>query len=130
MNSIVQVPYDATVRLMLGLLERNLLPHAVVRRLTRLLLAGRLRSGYRSSAHIQLSDLLHFVQCTLLNYVTFVYLLFLLILCSHEHIAVTIYDQFKLDTDICDNSNLKIHLAALRENGDSNQDRRAQVSTL
>ncbi|KAK6162013.1 hypothetical protein DH2020_001854 [Rehmannia glutinosa] len=61
-DSVIQVPYNATVRLMLGSLERNLLPDTVVRRLTRLLLAGRLRSGYRSSADIQLSDLLHFVH--------------------------------------------------------------------
>ncbi|PIN21543.1 (S)-coclaurine-N-methyltransferase [Handroanthus impetiginosus] len=63
-DSIVQVPYDATVRLMLASLERNLLPDAVVRRFTRLLLASRLRSGYRSSADIQLADLLHFAHCT------------------------------------------------------------------
>lgn len=75
-DSIVQVPYDATFHLMLGSLERNLLPDAVVRRLTRLLLASRLRSGYRASPDIQLSDLLHFAQCTLLNYVTLLYLLF------------------------------------------------------
>ncbi|KAL6523974.1 hypothetical protein OROMI_031069 [Orobanche minor] len=62
-DSIVQVPYNATVRLMLVSLERNLLPDAAVRRLTRLLLASRLRSGYRSSADVQLSDLLQFAQC-------------------------------------------------------------------
>lgn len=59
---IVQVPYDATVRLMLASLERNLLPDAVIRRLTRLLLAGRLRSCYKPSPELQLSDLLHFVH--------------------------------------------------------------------
>ncbi|XP_059274849.1 (S)-coclaurine N-methyltransferase-like [Lycium ferocissimum] len=63
MDAIVKVPYDATVRLMLTSLERNLLPDAVTRRLTRLLLAGRLRSGYKPSAELQLSDLLHFVHC-------------------------------------------------------------------
>lgn len=62
-NSIVHVPYGATVRLMLGSLERNLLPDAVVRRLTRLLLASRLRSGYKPSADVQLSDLLQFAHC-------------------------------------------------------------------
>ncbi|KAL3838623.1 hypothetical protein ACJIZ3_023214 [Penstemon smallii] len=61
-DSIVQMPYGATVRLMLSSLERNLLPDVVVRRLTRLLLASRLRSGYRSSTDIQLSDLLQFVH--------------------------------------------------------------------
>lgn len=63
-GSIVHAPYVATVRLMLASLERNLLPDAVVRRLTRLLLASRLRSGYRPPAEIQLSDLLHFAHCT------------------------------------------------------------------
>lgn len=62
MDSLVQVPYDATVRLMLASLERNLLPDQVVRRLTRLLLSSRLRSGYRPSAHLQLSHLLHFAH--------------------------------------------------------------------
>lgn len=58
----MQVPYDATVRLMLASLERNMLPDAVIRRLTRLLLAGRLRSGYKPSAQLQLADLLAFVH--------------------------------------------------------------------
>ncbi|XP_015085437.1 (S)-coclaurine N-methyltransferase-like isoform X1 [Solanum pennellii] len=62
MDAIVQLPYDATVRLMLGSLERNLLPDTVIRRLTRLLLAARLRSGYKPSSELQLSDLLQFVQ--------------------------------------------------------------------
>ncbi|KAK4388719.1 (S)-coclaurine N-methyltransferase [Sesamum angolense] len=61
-DTIVQAPYDATVRFMLASLERNLLPDAVVRRLTRLLLASRLRSGYRSSAELQMSDLLQFAH--------------------------------------------------------------------
>ncbi|KAK8550397.1 hypothetical protein V6N13_118915 [Hibiscus sabdariffa] len=62
MESLTQAPYAATVRLMLTSLERNLLPDAVIRRLTRFLLARRLRSGYRSSAELQLSDLLHFAH--------------------------------------------------------------------
>uniref|UniRef100_A0A7N0REZ4 Coclaurine N-methyltransferase n=1 Tax=Kalanchoe fedtschenkoi TaxID=63787 RepID=A0A7N0REZ4_KALFE len=62
MESLLQLPYDVTVRMMLTSLERNLLPDAVVRRLTRLLLASRLRSGYRSSAELQVSDLLQFVK--------------------------------------------------------------------
>ncbi|KAG6389344.1 hypothetical protein SASPL_150812 [Salvia splendens] len=61
-DSILHVPYAATVRVMLASLERNLLPDAVVRRLTRLLLASRLRSGYRPSAETQLSDLVHFAH--------------------------------------------------------------------
>ncbi|KAM6586680.1 hypothetical protein CsatA_009285 [Cannabis sativa] len=62
MAALVQLPYDATVKLALASLERNLLPDAVIRRLTRLLLAARLRSGYKSSAHLQLSDLLRFIH--------------------------------------------------------------------
>ncbi|XP_019074877.1 (S)-coclaurine N-methyltransferase isoform X2 [Vitis vinifera] len=62
MEGMMQVPYDATVRLMLASLERNLLPDALVRRLTRLLLASRLRSGYKPSAELQLSSLLHFAH--------------------------------------------------------------------
>ncbi|VFQ68181.1 unnamed protein product [Cuscuta campestris] len=62
MEGLIKVPYDATVKVMLASLERNLLPDAVLRRLTRLLLALRLRSGYRPSSDLQLSDLLDFVQ--------------------------------------------------------------------
>ncbi|XAR69945.1 hypothetical protein NMG60_11001729 [Bertholletia excelsa] len=62
MDTVLQVPYDATVRLMLASLERNLLPDALIRRLTRILLANRLRSSYKSSSELQLSDLLHFVH--------------------------------------------------------------------
>ncbi|KAA8546228.1 hypothetical protein F0562_003033 [Nyssa sinensis] len=62
MDALVQVPYDATVRVMLASLERNLLPDAVIRRLTRMLLASRLRSGYKPSSQLQLSQLLQFVH--------------------------------------------------------------------
>lgn len=58
----MKVPYEATVKLMLGFLERNLLPDAVIRRLTRFLLTYRLRSGYKPSSQLQLSYLLHFVH--------------------------------------------------------------------
>lgn len=60
--SLMQVPYEATVRLMLTSLERNLLPDAIVRRLTRILLASRLRSQYKTSAYLQLSELLEFAH--------------------------------------------------------------------
>ncbi|GMP84049.1 hypothetical protein CsSME_00037733 [Camellia sinensis var. sinensis] len=60
MDALVKVPYDATARLMVASLERNLLPDAVIRRLTRLLLSTRLRSGYQPSSDLQLSHLLHF----------------------------------------------------------------------
>lgn len=60
----MQAPYDASVRLMLASLERNLLPDAVIRRLNRLLLASRLRSGYKSTSELQLSDLLNFAHCS------------------------------------------------------------------
>ncbi|XP_028127013.1 (S)-coclaurine N-methyltransferase-like [Camellia sinensis] len=62
MDALVKVPYDATARLMVASLERNLLPDAVIRRLTRLLLSTRLRSGYQPSSDLQLSHLLHFSQ--------------------------------------------------------------------
>ncbi|XP_050216803.1 (S)-coclaurine N-methyltransferase-like [Mercurialis annua] len=62
MEVLLHVPYDATVRLMLALLERNVLPDAVIRKLTRLLLASRLRSGYKPSSDQQLSDLMQFVH--------------------------------------------------------------------
>ncbi|XP_020585076.1 (S)-coclaurine N-methyltransferase-like [Phalaenopsis equestris] len=60
MATVVQIPYNAAVRAVLASLERNLLPDAVVRRLIRALLAARLRRGYLPSAHLQLSQLLHF----------------------------------------------------------------------
>ena len=63
METIVKVAYDASVKAVLTLLEKNLLPDVVIRRLTRLLLAGRLRSGYKPTAELQLSDLLRFVNC-------------------------------------------------------------------
>ncbi|XP_054798618.1 (S)-coclaurine N-methyltransferase-like isoform X2 [Prosopis cineraria] len=62
MEAMMQLSYDATVKIMLRSLERNLLPDVVVRRLTRLLLASRLRSGYKTSSQLQLFDLLHFVH--------------------------------------------------------------------
>ncbi|XP_058781118.1 (S)-coclaurine N-methyltransferase-like [Vicia villosa] len=62
MEGMMQLPYNTTVKLMLGSLERNLLPDAVIRRLTRLLLATRLRSSYKPSSELQLSDLLQFVH--------------------------------------------------------------------
>ncbi|KAL2245720.1 (S)-coclaurine N-methyltransferase-like [Sesamum indicum] len=61
-DSFVQVLYDVLARLMLALLDCNLLPDAVVRCITRLLLASRLRSAYRPLADIRLSNLLHFVH--------------------------------------------------------------------
>ncbi|XP_004501446.1 (S)-coclaurine N-methyltransferase isoform X1 [Cicer arietinum] len=62
MEGMMQLPYKTTVKLMLGSLERNLLPDAIIRRFTRLLLATRLRSGYKSSSQLQLSHLLQFVH--------------------------------------------------------------------
>ncbi|XBI11316.1 hypothetical protein VPH35_138401 [Triticum aestivum] len=54
--------YEAASRSALAALERNLLPDAVTRRLTRLLLAQRLRLGYLPSAPLQLQDLLLFAH--------------------------------------------------------------------
>ncbi|XP_074317340.1 (S)-coclaurine N-methyltransferase-like isoform X2 [Silene latifolia] len=62
MEGVLKMPYEATVKLMLGSLERNLLPDAVIRRLTRLLLSSRLRSGYKPTSDAQLSDLLLFAH--------------------------------------------------------------------
>ncbi|RRT63391.1 hypothetical protein B296_00012419 [Ensete ventricosum] len=63
MEAIIRVPYVAAVQAALAALERNLLPDAVVRRLTRLLLTGRLRLCYLPSADLQLAQLLRFKQC-------------------------------------------------------------------
>ncbi|GKD35823.1 hypothetical protein Tco_1251332 [Tanacetum coccineum] len=64
MSNLLQVPYDATVRLLMASLEHNLLPDAVTRRLTRMLLAGRLRSCFKPTSQQQLQDLMAFVHCT------------------------------------------------------------------
>ncbi|CAA6666178.1 unnamed protein product [Spirodela intermedia] len=61
MEALIRTPYEATVKAMLASLERNLLPDMVVRQLTRLLLASRLRSGtsrLRSSSSPTSSTLL------------------------------------------------------------------------
>ncbi|KAH7657468.1 S-adenosyl-L-methionine-dependent methyltransferase protein [Dioscorea alata] len=65
MDSVLRLPYDAAVRAALSSLERNLLPDNVVRRLTRLLLAARLRLGYQPTAELQLSHLLLFKRSLL-----------------------------------------------------------------
>ncbi|XP_022139456.1 (S)-coclaurine N-methyltransferase-like isoform X2 [Momordica charantia] len=62
MAEIKQMLYNAAVRLALASLDRNLLPDAVIRIFTRLLLAARLRSGYKPSSQLQLSDLLRFLH--------------------------------------------------------------------
>ena len=61
--SAAERTYGAAARSALAALERNLIPDAVTRRLTRLLLARRLRQGYLPSAPLQLQQLLHFVHC-------------------------------------------------------------------
>ncbi|OAY68021.1 (S)-coclaurine N-methyltransferase [Ananas comosus] len=61
-EGLLRPPYEAAVRLSLAALERRLLPDAVVRRLTRLLLAARLRLGYLPTADLQLAHLLLFKQ--------------------------------------------------------------------
>ncbi|KAK9699715.1 hypothetical protein RND81_08G191500 [Saponaria officinalis] len=62
MEGIMKMPYEAMVKIMLNSLEKNILPDVVIRKATRLLLATRLRSGYKPSADAQLSDLLHFAH--------------------------------------------------------------------
>uniref|UniRef100_A0A0D9WRF3 Methyltransferase domain-containing protein n=1 Tax=Leersia perrieri TaxID=77586 RepID=A0A0D9WRF3_9ORYZ len=54
--------YTAATRAALAALERNVLPDAVTRRLTRLLLAQRLRLGYLPSAPLQLQHLIQFAH--------------------------------------------------------------------
>jgi hypothetical protein len=61
--SAAERAYGAAARSALAALERNLIPDAVTRRLTRLLLAQRLRQGYLPSAPLQLQQLLYFVHC-------------------------------------------------------------------
>ncbi|CAK9317338.1 unnamed protein product [Citrullus colocynthis] len=56
MTELIQMAYAAAA---LASLERNLLPDAVIRRLTRLSLASCLRSGYKPSSQLQLS-----ISCT------------------------------------------------------------------
>lgn len=60
---VAERAYEAAARSALAALERNLIPDAVTRRLTRLLLAQRLRQGYLPSAPLQLQQLLQFVHC-------------------------------------------------------------------
>ncbi|KAL5698637.1 hypothetical protein ACHQM5_029648 [Ranunculus cassubicifolius] len=62
MDNLIQLPYNATVKMMLSSLERNLLPDLIIRRLTRLLLSSRLRSGYKSESQEQLADLISFAH--------------------------------------------------------------------
>ncbi|CAN6216496.1 unnamed protein product [Urochloa humidicola] len=59
---VAERAYTAATRSALAALERNLIPDAVTRRLTRFLLAQRLRQGYLPSAPLQLQQLLHFVH--------------------------------------------------------------------
>ncbi|OEL35615.1 (S)-coclaurine N-methyltransferase [Dichanthelium oligosanthes] len=59
---VAERAYAAATRSALVALERNLIPDVVVRRLTRLLLAQRLRQGYLPSAPLQLHQLLQFVH--------------------------------------------------------------------
>ncbi|OMP08022.1 Mycolic acid cyclopropane synthase [Corchorus olitorius] len=62
MDGLMQAAYHVTVQFMLASLERNLLPDSVIRRLTRLLLATRLRSASTPSPQLQLQDLLQFAN--------------------------------------------------------------------
>ncbi|OMO71667.1 Mycolic acid cyclopropane synthase [Corchorus capsularis] len=62
MDGLMQAAYHVTVQFMLASLERNLLPDSVIRRLTRLLLASRLRSASTPSPQLQLQDLLQFAN--------------------------------------------------------------------
>ena len=65
MEGMKQLAYNTAVKLILAALEHNLLPDFVTRRYGRFMAANILRSGYKSSSELQLSDLLHFAHCTL-----------------------------------------------------------------
>ncbi|GJN38693.1 hypothetical protein PR202_gb27758 [Eleusine coracana subsp. coracana] len=60
--AVTERAYQVAARSALAALERNILPDAVTRRLTRLLLAQRLRLGYLPSAPLQLQQLLLFAH--------------------------------------------------------------------
>eukprot|EP01018_Ginkgo_biloba_P004175 Gb_29392 [translate_table: standard] len=62
MEGIMQVSYDMAIRGTMRSLEANLLPDFVIRKLTRMLLASRLRLGYKPNAESQLSDLIAFAN--------------------------------------------------------------------
>nr|AWJ64115.1 Norpseudo-ephedrine N-methyltransferase [Ephedra sinica] len=53
--------YAMIVKTMMRSLEANLIPDFVLRRLTRILLASRLKLGYKQTAELQLADLMSFV---------------------------------------------------------------------
>ena len=89
MEGLMQVPYNASVRLMLSLLERNVLPDTVARKLTRLLLASRLRWGYQPSSQLQLSHLIQFAHCqSLLSSSLSFFLFFFPLKCIYMHAHV------------------------------------------
>ena len=64
------MPYEMSVKIMVGSLEKNLLPDAVISRLIRFLLASRLRSGYKPTSDLQLSDHLNFIHCNFSLYLS------------------------------------------------------------
>ncbi|XP_010526045.1 PREDICTED: (S)-coclaurine N-methyltransferase-like [Tarenaya hassleriana] len=60
MESVVGFVYGTAAKKITALLERNLIPETVLRRLVRLLVSVRLRSGLKPTAELQLSELLRF----------------------------------------------------------------------
>eukprot|EP00897_Mesotaenium_endlicherianum_P005647 jgi/Mesen1/510/ME000104S10602 len=63
MASILQYPYDATLKSGIWALERNLLPDLLIRRACRALINMRLKSSTKDTVEEQLQDLLDFVRC-------------------------------------------------------------------
>lgn len=80
MKVILEVPCEATVRVLIASLERNLLPDVVIRTLIRLFIETRLR--HTSKLSVQISHLLQCVRC--------------MYLCKHVNLCVRIskYTRF------------------------------------
>ncbi|KAF3438321.1 hypothetical protein FNV43_RR21083 [Rhamnella rubrinervis] len=62
MNGIFQAPCEATMKLLIASLERNLLPDMVIRRLIRLFIEARLRHVSRPTIELQRSQLIQFAN--------------------------------------------------------------------
>nr|ABK26912.1 unknown [Picea sitchensis] len=61
-GGIMNTAYNVSVRVFLRWLEANLVPDYIIRKLTRTLLAKRLRLGYNLSACLQLADFMAFIN--------------------------------------------------------------------
>ncbi|XP_057821962.1 (S)-coclaurine N-methyltransferase isoform X2 [Cryptomeria japonica] len=61
-RGIMQHPYDVLVKGVMRVLEANLLPDFLLRRITRTLLARSLHLGYKPNTQLQLQDLMAFIN--------------------------------------------------------------------